>query len=177
MGSRDPSKVTGSTGSKVMTQREAVEWGDLVVLAVPHGAMGEVVQSIGPESFRGKIVLDVTNVLGPGMSWALGFSTSGAEEAAKMLRGARVVKAFNTVFAGLQDKGRIGNEKLTLFVAADDSQAKTTVMEYGKAIGFDPVDAGPLSSARYLEAMGIQMIQLGLKLGLGTNIGYRLVRG
>ena len=52
---------------------------------------------------------------------------------------------------------------------------KAAIIDYGRAIGFDPVDAGPLRSARYLEAMGMLMISLGFELGLGINIGYRLV--
>jgi predicted dinucleotide-binding enzyme len=87
------------------------------------------------------------------------------------------VKAFNTVFAQNQSVGRIGNEKLTLFVAGDDAKAKQTVMQLGADIGFDPVDAGKLKAARYLEPMGMLMISLGYGLGMGTKIGYKLVKG
>lgn len=177
MGSRNPSAFAGSKSFKVVTQREAVDWGELVVLAVPHDVMMEVIDGIGADRFNDKIVIDVSNILGPGMEWAMGFTSSGAEEIAKALKGAKVVKAFNTVFSPFQDKGRIGNERLTLFVAADDAKAKAAVMEYGRALGFDPVDAGPLSSARLLEPMGIQIIKLAFSHGLGANIGYKLVKG
>jgi hypothetical protein len=93
-----------------------------------------------------------------------------------MLPKAHVVKAFNTVFAQNQSTGRIGNEKLTLFVAGNDKRAKQTVMQLRADIGFDPVDAGPLRSARYLEPMAMLIIGLGYELRSGEKIGFRLIR-
>jgi predicted dinucleotide-binding enzyme len=61
-------------------------------------------------------------------------------------------------------------------VAGDDAEAKRAVMGLGKEIGFEPVDAGALRNARYLEAMAIQIINLGFGQGMGASIGYRLVR-
>jgi 8-hydroxy-5-deazaflavin:NADPH oxidoreductase len=87
-----------------------------------------------------------------------------------------VVKAFNTVFAQNQSTGRVGQETLTLFVAGDNVRAKRLVIQLGKDIGFEPVDAGPLKTARYLEPMAMLMINLGYGLGLGTCIGYRLAK-
>ena len=86
------------------------------------------------------------------------------------------MKAFNTVFAQNQGTGKVGNEQLTLFVVGDDAKAKQTVMLRGKDIGFEPVDGGPLKAARYLEPMGMFMINLGYTLGMGTKIGFKLVR-
>ncbi len=177
MGSRTPTRSPVEPGVKVMSQRDAVRFGEVVVLAVPHMAMEEVLTGIGPSLFDNKTVIDVSNVIGTKGEWALGFSTSAAEEIAKQLPGAKVVKAFNTVFAVFQDKGKIGNDKLALFVAGDDAGAKAAVLEHGRVIGFDPIDAGPLRSARYLEAMGMLMISLGFERGMGVNIGYRLARG
>jgi len=87
------------------------------------------------------------------------------------------VKAFNTVFASNQSNGKINNEQLTLFVAGNQAKAKDTVMRLGRDIGFEPVDAGPLKNARYLEPMAMLIIDLGYGLGMGTNIGYKLVKG
>jgi predicted dinucleotide-binding enzyme len=121
-------------------------------------------------------VLDVTNAVGENLSLTIGFSTSAAEELQKILPKARVVKAFNTVFAANQSTGRIGKEQLTLFVAGDNAKAKETIMKLGRDIGFDPVDAGPLKSARYLEPMAILLMDLAFTLGMGTGIGYKLVK-
>jgi len=155
---------------------EAAKWGEVIIFAVPHDAVADVAEAVGSTA-DGKVVLDVTNAIGDNMGLAVGFSTSAAEELQKMLPKARVVKAFNTVFAPNQSKGRLGGEQLTLFVAGDDAGAKETVMRFGREIGFDSVDAGPLKSARYLEPMAILLINMGYGLGMGTGIGYRLVKG
>jgi len=155
---------------------EAAKWGEVIIFAVPHDAVADVAEAVGSAA-DGKVVLDVTNAIGDNMGLAVGFSTSAAEELQKMLPKARVVKAFNTVFAPNQSKGRLGGEQLTLFVAGDDVGAKETVMRFGREIGFDSVDAGPLKSARYLEPMAILLINMGYGLGMGTGIGYRLVKG
>jgi predicted dinucleotide-binding enzyme len=155
---------------------DAAKWGEVIVLAVPYESVPEAAKAIGSAA-DGKILLDVTNAIGDNMNLAIGFSTSAAEELQKKLPKARVVKAFNTVFAPNQSTGRVGEEQLTLFVAGDDAKAKQTVMQLGRDIGFDPVDAGPLRSARYLEPMAMLLINLGYGLGMGTKIGYKLVKG
>ena len=156
--------------------REAVTWGDVVLLAVPYGALDDVVKDVG-DALAGKTVIDATNALDASMSLAVGFTTSGAEELQRKLPGARVVKAFNTVFAEHMSSGRLGKEPLTAFVAADDANARQTVMELARGIGFEPVDAGPLKNARLLEPLGFLNIQLGYVLGKGTKIGFKLLDG
>jgi predicted dinucleotide-binding enzyme len=156
--------------------REAAQWGEIIILAVPYDAAQDVVKELGFAA-DGKTVIDVSNALTDNMELAVGFTASAAEELQRMLPKSYVVKAFNTVFAGNQNTGRIGNEKLTLFVAGDDEEAKQDVMRLGTDIGFDAVDAGPLKNARYLEPMGLLMMNLGLLLRMGTKIGYKLVRG
>jgi hypothetical protein len=156
--------------------REAAEWGETVVLAVPFLAVSEVTAQIGSAA-NGKVLVDVTNALGPGMELAIGFSTSSAEEIQKALPDARVVKAFNTVFAQNQSTAKVGVEQLSAFVAGDDETAKRVVMQLAADIGFDPVDVGTLRSARYLEPMGMLLISLGYGLGMGTNIGIKLIKG
>jgi predicted dinucleotide-binding enzyme len=102
---------------------EAAAWGEIIILAVPHGAANDVSKAIGSAA-DGKPVLDVSNAIAENGDLALGFSTSAAEELQKMLPKAYLVKAFNTVFAQNQSTGKIGNERLTLFVAADNDQAR-----------------------------------------------------
>ena len=155
---------------------EAAKWGEVIIFAVPHDAIADVAEAVGSAA-DGKVLVDVTNAIGGNMGLTVGFSTSAAEELQKMLPKARVVKAFNTVFAPNQSKGRLGGEQLTLFVAGDDASAKETVIRFGREIGFDSVDTGPLKSARYLEPMAILLINMGYGLGMGTGIGFRLVKG
>jgi len=164
-GHRDPSEPV----------RPAAEWGEVIILAVPFSKLEDVAREIGSAA-DGKPLVDVTNVIGTGMRWAVGFNTSGAEELQKRLPRADVVKAFNTVFAKNQSTGMVGGERLTAFIAGDSPEAKRRVMKLAGDIGFDPVDAGPLESARYLEPMALLLISLGYSLGMGTGIGFRLVR-
>ena len=154
--------------------RESAAAADVVILAVPFGAIDDALRELGG-AIDGKVLVDVTNALTPDYQLALGYSTSGAEELQKKAPGARVAKAFNTVFAANMDRGRVKGERLSAFVASDDDDAKETVLELARAIGFDAVDAGPLRNARLLEPLGYLNIQLGMKLGMGSEIGFELV--
>jgi len=165
-----------SVGKDKGAMREVATWGEVVLLAVPFGAIDDVVREVG-DALAGKTVVDVTNALDASMNLAVGFTTSGAEELQKKLPEARVVKAFNTVFAQHMDSGRLGDKPLTAFVAADDAGAKQTVLELARGIGFDAVDAGPLKNARLLEPLAFFNIQMGYVLGMGTQIGFKLLHG
>lgn len=148
-------------------------WADLVVLAVPYAALREVARELGTGA-DGKPVIDVTNALTPDMQLAIGFSTSGAEELQKALPRARVVKAFNTIFAQhMGGGGAVAGQQLSVFGAGDDAQARKAVLEMARALGFDPIDAGPLKNARHLEAMAALNIQLAFVLGYGANAGFK----
>jgi 8-hydroxy-5-deazaflavin:NADPH oxidoreductase len=154
---------------------DAAKWGEVIILAVPHENADEAIQSIKAYS-DGKTVIDVMNAVGDDSGLAISCTTSTAEETQKKLPKAKVVKAFNTVFAKNQSTAKVGNEKLTAFIAGDDQNAKSTVAKLTSDIGFDPVDCGLLKNARYLEAMGILIINLAFVNGMGTNIGYKLAK-
>ena len=151
--------------------KEVAAFGEVLFLAVPFGALDAVVRELG-ESMAGKVVVDATNALSQDSQLALGFSTSGAEELQKKIPKARVVKAFNTVFAQHMDSGKVGGATLTVFAAGDDEAARKTVLGLAQGIGFDAVDGGPLKNARLLEPMGYFNIQLGYVLGMGTDVGF-----
>jgi 8-hydroxy-5-deazaflavin:NADPH oxidoreductase len=152
--------------------RDAAERADVVILAVPFAAVDEVAQVIEPVT-AGKPVMDVTNALTKDAGLAVGFTTSGGEELQKKLPRAHVVKALNTVFAGLMETGQVDGQPLTAFVAGDDDAARSTVMELAREIGFDAVNAGSLKNARLLEPLGVLNIQLGYVLGYGSQSGFR----
>lgn len=163
-----------STGNDSKEIRAIVAWGEILILAIPFGAIDDVLLVIG-DAVQGKALLDVTNSLTPDYQLALGCTTSGAEELQRKAPKAKVIKAFNTVFARNMTTGNVKGEKLTLFVAGDDGVSKNLVLSMGRDIGFDPVDAGPLTNARWVETLGYFNIQLGLTLKMGTDIGFRLV--
>lgn len=164
-----------SVGNDQTAQRQAATQAEVVILAVPFSALDAVLENLG-SALDGKVVVDATNALDAGMNLALGYSTSGAEELQKKLPRARVVKAFNTIFAQHMDSGKIGGTPLTALVSGDDAAAKQIVSALANDIGFETVDAGPLKNARLLEPVGYLNIQLGYVLGLGPQIGFKLVR-
>ena len=163
------------TGSEAAQVRETAEWGEMIILAVPFGALDDVAGHAG-DAVAGKTVIDVTNPLDDHMRPAVGHTTSAAEELQRMLPDARVVKAFNTVFAPLMDSGSVHDERITTFVAGDDEKAKADVLKLASDIGFDAVDAGPLANSRLIEPLASLVIQLGYGLKMGTQIGIKLVR-
>jgi 8-hydroxy-5-deazaflavin:NADPH oxidoreductase len=164
-----------AVGNDPAAIRETARNAEIVILAVPYGAIDDVVRDVAGE-VDNKVVIDVTNALKPDFSLAVGLTTSGAEELQKKLPGSRVVKAFNTVFAQHMDSGRVKDEQLTVLAAGDDADAKKVVIDLAKGIGFDAVDAGPLQSARLMEPLALLNISLGYMFGLGMDIGFRLVR-
>lgn len=165
-----------TVGKEKAAIRETASWAEVVLLAVPFGAIDDVVKEIGAV-VEGKTLIDVTNALDANMSLAVGFTTSGAEELQRKVPNAHVVKAFNTVFAQHMDTGRLGDQRLTAFVAADDAGARKRVVELASEIGFDAVDAGPLKNARLIESLAYFNIQLGYVLGMGTQMGIKLLHG
>lgn len=169
------------TGYEVRTTgrenvRETGAWAEVVILAVPFGAVNDAVSTMG-SALDGKTLIDVTNALDENMGLSIGFSTSGAEELQKLVPSAKVVKAFNTVFAQHMDTGKVGGETLTVLAASDDEEAKSIVLDLAKAIGFDAVNAGPLQNARWLETLGYLNIALGYVVGHGVNTGFRYIHG
>jgi predicted dinucleotide-binding enzyme len=144
------------------------------VLAVPWREVEAAVASLG--GLAGKIVVDVTNPVGPGFSLAKGSDDSIGETTARAAPGARVVKAFNITGAGNMVDSRYPGGKLMMPIAGDDVDAKRVVAGLAADLGFDPVDVGPLTMSRNLEQMALLWIRLALVEKLGPNIGYALLR-
>lgn len=166
-----------SVGKEPERVKQVARGSEMIILAVPFGERENALREMGADAYRGKTIIDVTNALGEGMSLAIDPKReSGAEQLRKLAEGAKVVKAFNTVFAQHMDKGSVHGENLTVLVAGDDEGAKRTTVQLAKDIGFDAVDAGPLENARWLETMGLLNITLAYKVGLGPAMGFRLVR-
>lgn len=139
--------LVASIGGKTRaaTVEDAVAFGDVVLLALPWRDREE----LAPAGFAGKIVIDATNpYTATGGLQDLGASSS-SEEMAKQLPGARLVKAFNTIyFKHLETLGRSDlplGERHAIFLAGDDAEAKATVARMIEDIGFAPVDTGSLA--------------------------------
>ena len=181
-GVRDPKDakaqaVVQSTGgpARAATVRDAVAPSEVVALATPWPAAKDAVTAAGPLS--GKILVDATNPLTPDLSrLTVGHTTSAAEQVASWTPGAQVVKAFNTIGALHMTNPRFGDQRASMFLCGDDSTAKLTVASLAEALGFEPVDAGPLTQARLLEPLAMLWISMAYAYGQGTNIAFKLLR-
>jgi NADPH-dependent F420 reductase len=167
--------AAAETGAEAAaTNAEAVPSAEVVVLAVPYGALAEVVDELG-DALTGKVVVDATNPLRPDYQGLAVEGTSAAEQVQARVKGAKVVKAFNTALAARQADPLVDGTPLDAFVAGDDEQAKATVMELARSIGFHPIDAGPLELARALEALALLNIMLQIRNNWTWQTGWKLV--
>lgn len=157
---------------------KAVNEADIILLAVPYSAIKDVTSEID-SSCAGKTVIDATNPLSSDYSsLTVGFSTSAAEEIQKLVPEAKVVKAFNTVFAPVfaSQKPERSGRKVTVFYAGNDTEAKSRVAELITKMGFDALDCGALQASRLLEPLALLNVTLGYGQGLGTDIGFSVLR-
>jgi len=147
--------------------------GDVVVLAVWYGTNIELAKQLGTK-LAGKVVVDIANPLNStydGLATAP--DSSSAEDLARaVVAGAKVVKAFNTTYAGTLIAGEVAGQKLDVFIAGDDADAKATVSQLVTDGGMRAIDAGPLHRARQIESM--QLLHITLQGSLGTNWGSTL---
>lgn len=165
LGSRAGDKaLTGATSGTVA---QAVAGAGLVVLAVPYA---QAVALAAEHGFAGQVVLDISNPITPDFQdLVVGHTTSAAEEIQKAAPKSKLVKGFNTIFAGLLPV-QARKAGLQTFVAGDDVEAKALVISFAQAAGFDARDAGPLKNSRFLEPLGEMNIHFGYMLGQGAGI-------
>ncbi len=138
-----------------LSKDEAARSSDIVLLAVPWRTPEALP---APDAVAGKVVIDAMNPYGPdGTIQNLGATTS-SEETAKRLPGARLVKAFNTIwFRHLAENGYSAkplNQRHAIFLAGDDVAAKQLVATLIEQIGFAPVDTGQLIGGGRLQEPG-----------------------
>jgi len=157
--------------TRAVPATEALAESEVVIVATSYADSVPALQSLG--DLAGKIVIDISNPLTADyMGLTLGHTTSAAEEIAAAIPGAEVVKAFNTVFAQVLDAGGDFGQGNTVpvFIAGDSERARQTVAALVASIGFEPVHAGGLKNARYLEPLAGLNIYFGYGAGKGTSI-------
>ena len=148
---------------------------DVVVLAVYYPDAQAAVAHYG-DDLSGKVVVDITNPVNEAFDGVVTPpDSSAAQELAGSATGARVVKAFNTTFAGTLSEGRVAGQPLDVFIAGDDEDAKAAVATLARDGGLNPVDAGPLKQARQLEAMGLLHMSLQSSLGTGFSSALKIL--
>ena len=163
-------KANVKSGAQVSTANlENASLGDIVILALWYGTNKEVAKQLR-DKLAGKVVVDIANPLNATYdNLATPPDTSSAEEVAKAAPKAKVVKAFNTTYAGTLRAGQVAGQPLDVWIASDDEDAKNKVTQLVKDAGMRPIDAGPLSRARQIEAM--QLLHIVTQGALGTNWG------
>jgi len=151
--------------------------GEVVVLAVPYPKVAEVIAQRG-DQLAGKIVVDITNPLDFATfdDLTVPADSSAAAEIAAALPRSRVLKAFNTNFAGTLASGRIGDAPTTVLVAGDDADAKSLLIGVVSAAGLRAVDAGSLKRARELEAVGFLQLTLAAAEKISWTGGFALTQ-
>ncbi len=164
-------KAAAKNGAKVSAASLGnVELGDVVVLAVWYGTNIEIAKQLG-KKLEGKVVVDIANPLNStydGLATAP--DSSSAEDLAKaIVSGAKVVKAFNTTYAGTLVAGEVAGQKLDVFIAGDDADAKAKIAQLVTDGGMRAIDAGPLHRARQIE--GMQLLHIVTQGTLGSNWG------
>jgi 8-hydroxy-5-deazaflavin:NADPH oxidoreductase len=150
--------------------------GEIVVLAVPYPAVGEIIAQQG-EALAGTVVVDITNPLDTETFDALVVPADGsaAAEIAAALPRSRVLKAFNTTFAATLAAGTVGSLPTTVLVAGDDADAKALLASVVEAGGLRAIDAGSLARARELEAIGFLQITLAAADTVSWTGGFGVV--
>ena len=150
--------------------------GAVVVLAVPYPGIGAVIAQRG-EQLAGKVVVDITNPLNfeTFNSLVVPADSSAAAEIAAKLPQSRVLKAFNTTFAATLAAGTVGPLTTTVQIAGDDADAKSTLAGIVTSGGLNAIDAGSLTRARELEALGFLQITLAAADKVSWTGGFGMV--
>lgn len=161
-------------GTKENPVAEAVKGADVVFVALPANVTVDVMKGAG--DLGGKIVVDCTNPVGPGITHAPPPEGSVTAALAKALPGARVVKAFNVFGKEFHADPRLAHGlAVDVPIAGDDAQAKATVAAIAEKAGFAPMDAGPLRNAAVLENLAILWIHMAMVGGKGRDVAWKLM--
>jgi NADPH-dependent F420 reductase len=163
-------------GAKTASVSDAARGADVVVLAMPYGALDDVLEAAG--DLAGKVVVDCTNAveLGPGgMGLKYGHTTSAAEELQKRLPRAKVFKSFNAQGAENLANPIYGGVAASNFFCGDDADARRAVKTLVEDIGFEAIDAGPLKNARLVEPL--MLLWMASSQALGTrDVAFKVLR-
>ncbi len=179
-GSRRPDETRGRfaglAGVSVTSYAEAARAAGLVIVAVPWVFALDLVKAIDRE-LAGKIIIDLTNPLSADVSHlVVGGNDSAAEQIARALPGAQVVKAFNGITADNFPNPAFAGATAQVLYCGDDAPAKAAVRELIQACGYEPQDCGALSNARYLEAIAMLWLQLAFWEDWGSDFAFRVAR-
>lgn len=174
LGSRSPSNEkalawASQNGAEASagTFADAAAFGEVLILATAGVANEAAISAAGLTHFDGKVLLDVTNPLdfSQGLPRLAFEGDSCGERAQRLLPKARVVKFFNSVGHAHMVRPQFPGGPATMLLAGDDAEAKRLASGFVEGFGWRPVDFGGIEGARYLEAMAVVWIRLGILSG------------
>jgi 8-hydroxy-5-deazaflavin:NADPH oxidoreductase len=165
--------------ASVGTFADAALFGDIVVLATLGVANESALKMAGPETLRGKIVIDTTNPLdfsaGMPPKLAVSGNDSGGERVQRLLPDAHVVKAFNTVGNAFMFRPSFPGGPPDMFFCGNNDDAKQKVVAILRDFGWGIVDVGGIESSRYLEAMCMVWVLSGIHTNSWTH-AFKLLK-
>jgi predicted dinucleotide-binding enzyme len=178
-GSRNPDKAiqlatsisANATGG---SYREATTFGEVLLLATQWAGVAEALAEIGA-LMDDKVLLDCTLPI-VDRNPAVDGNSSGAQEIARQVPQAKVVKVFNTIDYRHFGNSPFGNTPLSAYCSSDDETAKQIAARLAHDIGLEPIDTGPLWMAKYLEGLGFLILYCAYGSGYGIDISFKLLQ-
>ena len=166
-------------GTPVVPLTEAIQAGDVIIVATAPDSLQDIAAAGDHErhAFAGKVVIDTSNAI----DWSLRpprMSATRAQAAVlqELLPDAKVVKAFNTLRSTHMSNAEFAQGRAISFVCGDDEDARRLVAGIAEDLGFEPVDAGPLSIAFEVEQAAALWIGISARDGFGRNTALSLTR-
>lgn len=169
--------IATEIGGRLATSlTDSIAENEIVVLASWYPVNLETAKSLG-EALKDKIVIDISNPLNDSYDALVTDAGSSAAENIRnaLPKGTRVIKAFNTTFAGTLISGQVAGQPLDVFIAGDDEAAKATLATLVRAGELNPIDVGALVRSRELEALAFLGITLQFRLNTGFGTAWKLV--
>ncbi len=183
--SRDEAKLkelARSANAKTGTTKEAAEFGEIVVIAVPYAALEDALQGVSAAIGSKTLITCVSGLMPDFTGQTIGLATnlkqSVAEEIAEKLPDANVVEAFNITLAEIlnaSEKHFANNERASIFYCGNDSGAKQQTASLIEDCGFMPIDSGTLFTARSLETLASAWVQFAVAGNLFPRLGLKAV--
>jgi len=166
-----------NSGLKVAALSEAVKRSEVVVLATPFQVNEQVLRPIAAD-LAGKILIDCTNPVGPGLTHGLGSKQSGTEMIQALLPETKVVKAFTIYgFENFEDSSYPGyGVKPVMMFCGNDRAAKQTVGGLLEQLGWQPLDVGGAEQALHLEHMTLLWVRMVRVAGHSPNMVWAVLK-
>jgi len=159
--SRDIARASAVMPEGVRVVESGSLLADIFIMTGHYGDEAKAIAETYGAQVSGKVMVDITNPLDfPTMTYIAADDSSGAHDVAALFAGVRIVKAFNTVFADVLQKGSVNGAPIDVFVASDDVEAKSAVTELVNTSGMRALDAGGLEMARVLEHIELAHLKL-----------------